>query len=193
MKTSKKVTDPMIFGELKIEKAKYILALNTILDHENNWLEWIGLNFNFYEIYGQNCWGEVMSTGYYEPIVHGSLKKTKEFSQALYSAPNDLVTINLKKFAKQFPKLESQQVLHGRIKNNKILPYYTRKDIDSDNKLKDRNLEIAWLDPIDAFFIHIQGSGVIEFENGKKMRIGYDNQNGYPYEALGKFLTNIIL
>jgi membrane-bound lytic murein transglycosylase A len=180
--------DPMVFGELKIKKSKYIAALEVILEHQNDWTEWISKNFDFYEVYGKSKWGEIMSTGYYEPQVHGSHQKSKEFSQAIYSTPNDLLTINLKYFANKFPKGEEPGILKGRIEKNNIFPYFTRKEIDTDHKLKDLNLELAWLDPLDAFFIQIQGSGVIEFKNGEKIRIGYDNQNGHTYAALGKSL-----
>ena len=166
MKTSKLVKDPMSFGPLKIEKRRYIKALEEIFNHENDWLLWIKNNFVFYEVYGRNNWGEVMSTGYYEPLVRGSHQESSEFSQALYATPKDLKEGHFK--------------------------YYSRREIDSENKLKNQNLELAWVDPIDAFFIQIQGSGVVEFENGEKIRFGYDRKNGHYYGALGKFLQGEI-
>ena len=98
MKSSSQVSNPMVFGSKKIEKVKYIAALTGILEHQNDWLEWIKNNFDFYEVYGGKSWGEVMSTGYYEPQVHGSHTKTKVFSQALYATPNNLISINLNLF-----------------------------------------------------------------------------------------------
>jgi membrane-bound lytic murein transglycosylase A len=181
MQTSKQVSDIMVFGDRKIEKIKYISALLKILDHESDWIDWIGKNFDFYEVYGRSTWGEVMSTGYYEPQVRGSHQRSLAFSRALYITPGDLLSINLKFFTGK-----------GRLENKTIVPYYTRKEIDTDAKLEGQNLELAWLDPIDAFFIQIQGSGVVEFENGEKIRLGYDSQNGHPYAALGKSLKHII-
>jgi len=192
MKGSSQVSDPMVFGIKKIEKIKYIAALSGILDHQTDWLEWIKNNFDFYEVYGGNDWGEVMSTGYYEPQVLGSHTKTKAFSQALYSTPNNLVSINLNHFKNNLAKGESSSILKGRIEKNNIVPFYTRKEIDSDGKLENLNLELAWLDPIDAFFIQIQGSGGIEFDTGEKIRVGYDGQNGHAYASLGKFLKHVI-
>lgn len=192
MKTSNQVMDPMIFGDKKISKEKYVEALVELLEHQEDWLAWIALNFDFYEVYGKQNWSEVMATGYYEPHVLGSHVKSNTFSQALYSPPSDLITVNLKYFADKFPKGETPATLQGRLVNKSLKPYYTRKEIDTDNILKGQNLELAWLDPIDAFFIQIQGSGVIEFENGEKIRVGYDNQNGHSYMALGKHLKNII-
>lgn len=185
MKKSRQVMGQLTFGERKIEKAKYIASLEKIFDHEEDWIDWIGKNFDFYEVYGRDDWGEVMSTGYYEPKVRGSLKKSKEFNQAVYSTPDDLVTL-------KFPDLQKSGLLIGRLENKNVYPYYDRKQIDVDNKLLGKNLELAWIDPIDSFFIQIQGSGVIEFENGEKIRIGYDGQNGHSYEAIGKHLTDVI-
>lgn len=186
MKTSSQVKDPMIFGKSKVEKAKYIESLEKIMDHKNDWLEWINNNFELHEVYGREEWGKVMSTGYYEPIVYGSLTKTSKFSQPLYKTPADLITINLKGFSDQI------SVLVGHLENKIFSPYFDRKQIDSDKALKDKNLELVWVEPIDSFFIHIQGSGIIEIESGEKIHIGYDNQNGHPYEAIGKHLTDVI-
>ncbi|MDO9180925.1 MAG: MltA domain-containing protein [Bacteriovorax sp.] len=192
MKKSSQVSDPMIFGERRIEKNKYVAALQEILKHNEDWQTWIYERFDFFEVYGQNSWAEVMSTGYYEPIVRGSYKKNGEFSQALMSTPNDLITLNFKNFPYKFSSGEHLGALQGRIVNQKFVPYFSRKEIDSDNILNASSLAIAWVDPLDAFFIQIQGSGVIVFDNGDRVRVGYDSQNGLTYAALGKLLKNII-
>lgn len=163
MKISPTVSDPMIFGNTKISKSKYISSLEKILNHESDLISWINNNFDLYEIYGRDHWAEVLTTGYYEPHVMGALQKTSEFSQALYALPPDLT-----------------------------IPYFNRKEIDVENKLQGLNLELIWVNPIDAFFIQIQGSGLIETAEGEKMRVGYAGKNGHPYEAIGKFLTDII-
>lgn len=192
MKTSSQVQDPLVFGKKTIKKAEYIKALEEILEHEGDWLEWISTKFDSYEVYGRDEWAEVMITGYYEPKVLGSHQKTKEFSQALYSTPKDLITIDLKRFSSKFTKGERLSVLQGHIVDQNFVPFYSRKEIDENNKLKDQKLELAWVDPIDAFFIQIQGSGVVEFPDGEKVRMGYDNQNGHTYFPIGRSLTEII-
>lgn len=192
MKKSNQVKDPMIFGKKKIPKTDYIASLEKIFEHEADWLDYISVNFESYEVYGRDDWADVMVTGYYEPKVSGSKKKTKDFFQPAYSTPSDMLTIDLRKFAEKFPKGEKLGMLQARVENKKIVPYYDRKDIDENNKLSGQNLELAWLDPIDAFFIQIQGTGVVEFEDGEKMRIGYDSQNGHAYFPIGKFLTEHI-
>ncbi len=192
MKTSRFVSDPMTFGPKKISKSSYIAALEEIFNHPDDWVDYISINFNFYEVYGKDDWAEVMSTGYYEPIVKGSKTKTEVFSQALYSTPKDLMSVDFKKFADKFSKGEKLPILTGRIENKSFVPYYDRKAIDSDLKLKNQNLELAWVSPVDSFFIQIQGSGTVEFQDGEKIRYGYASQNGHPYFALGKSLTDVI-
>lgn len=192
MKTSRLVKDPMVFGKKTISKEAYIRSLESIFANEANWLVWIENHFDAYEVYGKDEWGEVLATGYYEPKVPGSMIRTEEFSQPLYSAPLDLVTLDLRKFAHKFSHDERLGQLQGRVEEQRFVPYYDRKTIDVDMKLQGRGLEVAWVRPIDAFFIQIQGSGVVEFSDGAHMRVGYDGQNGHSYVAIGKFLTDHI-
>ncbi len=192
MKKSNQVKDPMVFGKKTIPKNDYIASLEKIFEHEADWLDYITLNFETYEVYGKDDWADVMVTGYYEPKVPGSKIKTKEHFQPAYATPADMLTIDLKKFASKFPKGEKLGTLTARVENKRVVPYYDRKDIDENYKLANQNLELAWLDPIDAFFIQIQGTGVVEFDDGEKMRIGYDGQNGHAYFPIGKFLTDHI-
>ena len=191
IKKSKLVKDPMVFGKKSVEKNVYIESLEKLLQHDQDpeWLNYIKDHFDFYEVYGKNEWGQVLTTGYYEPSARGSLVPTNEFSQALYAAPNDLVSIDLKKFGSRFYNGEKLELLQGRIENQTIIPYFSRKEIDGDQKLKGKNLELVWLDPIDAFFIQIQGSGWVLLPDGNKIHLGYANQNGQPYFAIGKLIA----
>lgn len=196
MKSSGIIHDPMQFGERKINKADYIAALENLLLHEEDWLMWINNHFDFYEIYGKEDWSEVLVTGYYEPRVSGSKNKTLIHSQALYATPSDLVTIDLKNFAYKFPKGSKLNVIQGRMVNQNLMPYYPRAEIDKLNGPISDSAALAWVDPIDAFFIQIQGSGTVVFNESEdkheEMRVGYDNQNGYGYTPIGKFLTDHI-
>ncbi len=186
------VKDPLTFGTKKISKADYLASLEKILQNQNDWKTYITNNFDFYEVYGRDDYAEVMVTGYYEPIVGGSHFETALYSQAIYSTPTDLVTVDLKKFYLKFENNQSLPQIVGQLVENTLRPYFTRKEIDTDKKLANKMLELYWVKPIDAFFIQIQGSGVIELENGEKVRVGYDAQNGHPYQAIGKSLTHII-
>ena len=188
MEHSTKINDPMMFGSLKIPLKKYKNFLKEILQHENDYEEWLNQHAILFEVYGKDHPSEVLTTGYYEPIVAGSHQKTSKFSEALYATPNDLLTIDLNKFSRG----DKLGTVKGRLENKKVLPYYDRREIYERNIYQGKNLELAWVDPIDAFFIQIQGSGTVEFIEGDKMRIGYAEQNGFSYQPIGKYLTDVI-
>lgn len=199
------------FGPTLIEKDLYIKVLETAIEtlknngSLENFYSFIDNNFDFYEVYGASKWGEVLVTSYYTPIIEASLKKNSKFSQPIYRAPPDLVIIDLKSFLQTFPHLskkisENSEKLQvrGRIIQNGsnstslVTPFYNREEIDFQKSLTGKGLEIAWVDPIDAFFLQIQGSGTLRFEDGTFIRVGYAEQNGHPYTPIGKFLFEAI-
>jgi membrane-bound lytic murein transglycosylase A len=170
--------------------------------------EGVQANFDFLEVYGQEKWGEVFVTSYFDPVIKGSPKPTKELTQPIYKLPSDLVTIQLDQFLAKFPNLaiasrdeqrSSGSVLRGRLvpprskgEVSSVVPYYSREEIDVGQTLKGQKLEMVYVDPIDSFFLQIQGSGRIELPNKKELRVGYAGQNGYRYDAIGKFLKDKI-
>ncbi|MBK8321362.1 MAG: MltA domain-containing protein [Betaproteobacteria bacterium] len=123
-------------------------------------------------------------TGYYEPLLRGSRHRTATYRYPIYAVPQDLVVIDL---ATVYPDLKHKR-LRGRLDGNRVVPYYARGDIDrEDTPLK--GLEIAWVDdPIELFFLHIQGSGQVRFENGESLRVGYAEQNGHPFRSVARLL-----
>ncbi len=197
------------FGERIVSREDYqksLAALAPELESMDRFQSFVRMNFDFYEVYGnEDGWGTIFSTGYYDPTVQGSKKKTDRFSRAIYKTPSDLVSIDLGAYAEKFPDQEIWQkarteqksptpLWRGRYvaESKKIIPYYSRKEIEADLPLKGKGLELAWLDPVDAFFLEIQGSGVVEFTKGKKIRVGYDGQNGYAYAPIGKYMLDAI-
>jgi len=192
MKQSKLVRDPMVFGKKLISKADYIAALEKIPESKENYLAYINEHFDVMEVYGRNQWGDVLATGYYEPLLNGSRTKTERFSAPLYKAPEDLITVDLKLFESMFKRYDFPAQLTGKLKGKTLVPYFDRKEIDIDKKLEGKNLELAWVDPAEAFFLHIQGSGVVRFENDEELHVGYNAQNGHPYQAIGKLLHHVI-
>ena len=127
-----------------------------------------------------------MITGYYEPVLRGSRTRTAKYRFPLYGAPGDLLNIEL---ADVYPELKGLR-LRGRIQGNKVVPYYSRAEIESaQSPLK--GTAFLWVDDaIDLFFLHVQGSGRVKLENGESVRIGYANQNGFPYKSIGKVLVD---
>jgi membrane-bound lytic murein transglycosylase A len=133
---------------------------------------------------------EGLVTGYYEPLLKGDRVRTARARYPLYAAPDDLITVDL---ASVYPELKPLR-LRGRLVGNKVVPYPTRKDIETPatngNGYSFKGKPIAWAeDPVDLFFLQIQGSGRIELPDGSHMRVGYADQNGYPYQSIGKLLV----
>jgi len=140
--------------------------------------------FDAYRVVNADDSATGMITGYYEPLLHGSRTRTARFRTPIYGPPPDLLTIDL---SSVYPELKHRR-LRGRLEGNRVVPYFSREDIDTDPALL-KGLEIAWVDdPIDAFFLHIQGSGQIELPNGERIRVGYADQNGHPFRSLGALL-----
>ncbi len=123
-------------------------------------------------------------TGYYEPELNGSLEPTEIYSTPILGLPDDLVQVDLGTFRDD---LRGRRVA-GRVENGRLVPYDDRAQIQYVNAQTPRNV-LAWVDsPVDAFFLHIQGSGRLLLPNGTALRVGYAGQNGHPYTAIGRVL-----
>jgi len=196
------------FGERVIPREDYRRALAALRPELESWerfTAFVDKNFEFYEVYGDKDFGQVLSTGYYDPVMKGSTHRTDRFTRPLYRPPGDLVSVDLAAFAERNPGLAPLQSLVSEQKSKnpvwrgryipetkRVVPYYERAEIDGPAApLKAKGLEIAWLEPVDAFFLEIQGSGVVEMP-AKSLRVGYAAQNGSAYVPIGKYLTHVI-
>ncbi len=129
---------------------------------------------------------EGLLTGYYEPVLEGSLVRDDKFTTPIYRRPPDLV--NLVHEAERGAK--ANQLTHARKTPTGTEPYATRAEIEA-GALKDQNLELLYLaDPVDTFFMHIQGSGRIRLTDGSTVRVHYDGKNGHPYTSIGRYLID---
>jgi membrane-bound lytic murein transglycosylase A len=131
-------------------------------------------------------------TGYYEPIVIGSRTKSEEFAYPLYRKPPNLLPggrmLARGSVAASSAKSKGKGKKKRRAARHRLVPFHERASID-DGVLAGRELEICWLkDPIDAFFVHIQGSVRVRLEDDKMLRLNYLAQNGHPYYAVGRYL-----
>ena len=126
-----------------------------------------------------------MITGYYQPILKGSRTKSAQYPNPLYAAPADMITVELDSI---FPELKFKRV-RGRLVGNKLVPYYNRGEIEAEaSPLKGR--EFVYIDDIiDVFFLQIQGSGLVQLDNGEQLHVGYADQNGHPYNSIGRLLV----
>ncbi len=140
--------------------------------------------FTAYAIAAPDGAVEGVVTGYYEPVLEGSRNRSARFAQPVYALPEDLVVVDL---AEQYPELRGMR-LRGRLKGKRLQPYYSRGEIASGNGAFSAPV-IAWVtDPVELFFLQIQGSGQIQVETGERIRVGFAEQNGHPYRSLGRHL-----
>jgi membrane-bound lytic murein transglycosylase A len=124
-------------------------------------------------------------TGYFEPLLHGSLRRTDRYHVPLYLRPPELVDVDLGSFRSD---LRGRRIA-GRVRGDRLVPFADRASLEQ-GALDGRRLELVWVDDaIDAFFLHIQGSGRIALEDGSELRVGYAAQNGHPYVAIGRELV----
>ncbi|MBF0155251.1 MAG: murein transglycosylase A [Magnetococcales bacterium] len=135
---------------------------------------------------GRDGQGDVLVTGYYEPLLEGALQRSEEFPFPLYRRPDDLLEADLGAW---FEELKGRRVV-ARVEGGRLLPYYNRTEIDQEGKLVGRGLEVVWVhDRIALFFLQIQGSGRIRLPDGSHLRVGYDGANGRPYRAIGGYMV----
>jgi membrane-bound lytic murein transglycosylase A len=147
--------------------------------------EFLRTYFNSYRVF-EGHKEEGLFTGYYEPLLRGSYEKTDTYKYPLYMRPSDLIEVNLGDFR---DNLKGERIA-GRVIDGRLKPFEDRSEIDA-GQLSAKDLELVWVDSkVDAFFLHIQGSGVIEFTDGTRRRIGYAAQNGHVYYAVGRALID---
>ena len=130
--------------------------------------------------------GEAFSTGYYEPEILGSRERIPGYDVPVYAIPDDLV----RAWPDDFPQAErtGRPPLGRYAADGAFVPYYSRAEIE-DGALEGRGLEIGWAaDPVEFFFLQIQGSGRMRAPDGSVMRIGYAGQNGRDYVSLGSLM-----
>ncbi len=143
--------------------------------------------FRPHTVYGNNGRRKGLITGYYEPSLQGSLTPSDRYRYPLYRRPGDLLTIDLTDL---YPELAGKR-LRGKLQGQKIVPYYSREELDKDPGLLTGH-ELLWLDdPIASFFLHIQGSGRVKLADGTWVSVGYADQNGHPYRSIGRELIEL--
>jgi membrane-bound lytic murein transglycosylase A len=143
--------------------------------------------FTPYQVFNPDGSDTGLITGYYEPLLKGSRSMSERFRYPIYSAPDDMLEVDL---GDAYPQFKGMR-LRGRLVGKKVVPYYNRAEIDAGvSMLKGR--ELFWVEnAVDLFFLQIQGSGRIELEDGKRVKIGYAEQNGHPYISIGRKLIDM--
>jgi membrane-bound lytic murein transglycosylase A len=126
-----------------------------------------------------------LATGYYEPLLRGSRRKQGIYRFPLYAAPEDLLIVDLVEINPDLKHLR----LRGRLDGRRVVPYYPRAEIERGLPAL-AGKELLWVDdPVDLFFLQIQGSGRVRLDTGELVRVEYADQNGQPYKSIGRALV----
>ena len=179
------------FGKDRFDAAHLIKSLQHFLDFirtnpSNRELKkFIRSNYIVYQSVGRNQKGEVLFTGYYEPHLSGRLYRDEEFQYPIYALPTDLMRIDLSAFNEKY---KGQSII-ARYTGQTVVPYYDRREIDQEDVLAGKAEPLAWVkDPVDVFFLQIQGSGKVFLDTGEVINVHYHGTNGRPYRAIGSLL-----
>lgn len=144
------------------------------------------MNFVPYAVRNAEGGAEGLATGYYEPLLSGSRTQGKKYRYPLYGVPDDLLVVDM---GDQYPELKGMR-LRGRLQGRKIVPYYTRAEIERGDAAV-RGRELLWVDdPVELFFLQVQGSGRVKLPDGEIVRIGFAEHNGHPYKSIGRVLID---
>lgn len=128
--------------------------------------------------------GQGLITGYHLPLLHGSHQPSEQYNVPLYRRPPELISVDLGTFR---PEWRGRRLAGKRI-GHQLLPMPDRSDIE-EGAFDGRDLPLLWVnDPVEAFFLHIQGSGLVALPDGQRWLLGYDGANGHPYRSIGALL-----
>ena len=136
---------------------------------------------------GRDGRGSVLFTGYFEPVLTARSSPLDEFRYPVYGVPSDLVIVDLKAFG-----LTAQvDPIVGRVEDGRLVPYPERFEIDFGPGLQAPTPVLGYLSSrVELFFLHVQGSGTLVFEDGRRLRAGFAATNGRPYRSIGKLLID---
>ncbi|MGE5169831.1 MAG: murein transglycosylase A [Rudaea sp.] len=143
-------------------------------------------NFTPYHVTASDGTRSGLVTGYYEPLLSGSRTRSAQFAAPLYAPPDDLLQVELSEL---YPALKGQRV-RGRLDGRRVVPYWVRADIEAGKADLAGKALVYVSDPVDAFFLQIQGSGRVELAEGGVMRVGYADQNGQPFRSVARLLID---
>ncbi len=182
-----------VFGEENYTTGHLIRSLRHFLDFVQTrpdaaaMQKFIRSDYFVYRSIGRDGKGEVLYTGYYEPHLRGSLVRTEDYRHPIYARPQDLIRIDLSRFKEKYVG----ETIIARYANQQVLPYYDRSEIESGGVLEGNADVLAWVgDPVDVFFLQIQGSGKVYLDTGDVLNVHYSTSNGRPYRSIGKLLID---
>ncbi|MCP4107552.1 MAG: murein transglycosylase [Desulfobacteraceae bacterium] len=140
-----------------------------------------------YKSIGRDDKGEVLFTGYFEPLLYGSLQRSDVYRFPVYGPPADMSVVDLSLFSS---KLKGKKII-GRVEGKTFVPYHNRREIEEKWILEGKAEPLAWVkDRVALFFLHIQGSGRIALDTGETINVHYNTKNGRPYRSIGQLLID---
>jgi membrane-bound lytic murein transglycosylase A len=147
---------------------------------------WFEANFQPWALTNPDGSRTGLVTGYYEPVIRGSRSRQGVYRHPLFAPPADLIDVEL---AELYPELKHMR-LRGRIEGRRLVPYFSRADWTTAAAAHEESV-LFWIDdPLDLFFMEIQGSGQIALADGSHTRVGYADQNGHPFRSVARWLIN---
>ncbi len=154
-------------------------------EYETDGKRFFTVNFQPYKLLDKNSSDEGIITGYYEPLLYGSLEKNSRYKYPVYKTPKDMMLVD---FTSAYPELKTYK-LRGKLVGNSVVPYDSREEIENNPS---KNLEvIAYVDnKFDLFLLHVQGSGKILLNNGNLINVGYAEQNGRKFKGVGNYMLS---
>jgi len=154
-------------------------------DDERAAREFFEANFSPYALISSETGDSGLMTGYYEPVIEGSRAQDPLHRFPIFGVPQDLVVVDLVAINPDLRNLR----LRGRLDGRRLIPYYSRAEIDARGTGLPAPV-IAWTaDPVELFFLQVQGSGQVQLDSGERIRAGFADQNGHPYRSLGRYLV----
>jgi len=179
------------FGTIAVEKSRMVRSLelfqNFIAERpdRDQLNRFVREHYHVYRSIGRPPDDDVLFTGYFEPLYPGSLTPLPDYPVPVYGQPEDLVTAKLGDFSDEL----AGKRIWGRLEGRRMVPYYTRKEIQTNGVLQEKAPVIAWMrDPVDLYFIQVQGSGRIRTPDGQRISILYADQNGHDADLVGRHL-----
>jgi len=147
---------------------------------------WFETHFRPWALVNQDGGLEGLVTGYFEPLIRGSRLRKPPYLTPVFGPPEDLIVVDL---AGLYPELRHMR-LRGRIEGRRLVPYFSREEWAAEEERRS-DQALLWVDdPIDFFFLQIQGSGQVLLDDGSRVRIGFADHNGHPYRSIGRWLID---
>src|SRR3989475_3354535 len=148
--------------------------------------EFFEANFSPHALISSETGDRGLITGYYEPVIEGSRTRSDVNRYPILGVPDDLIVVDL---AAINPELRSLR-LRGRVEGRRLVPYYSRGEIDGRTGALPAPVLPWTADPLELFFLQVHGSGQIQLGGGERIRAGFADQNGHPYRSLGRYLVD---